>query len=134
MKRQHVLDPLLNMADMPGRWYIFRQVALPEHFQAKFSIGSKGTILGYECKLVGDCLPNNQTVKRVFVFHSRQVMAGGGIISGNRQYITGEVRGILSLGRNSRRCWSGFRYRNNGSRSRCSRSPRIDHVRSRVRK
>ena len=98
-KRRRALDPLLDLTDMLGWRDILLHGALPKHLQSEFSVGSKGAILGYECQLVGDGLPDNQTVKRVFVFHAGQVVEGGGIGCGNRKYVktrlTDYVRKII---------------------------------------
>src|SRR5665647_3626122 len=40
-----------------------------------------------ECQFVGNSLPNNQTIKRVFMFHTRQVVEGRRIGRCYWQYI-----------------------------------------------
>ena len=60
---------------------------LPEYFQPELSIGCKSLVLRDEGQFVGDGLPDNQAVKRVFVFHARQVVEGGSVCRGNGQYV-----------------------------------------------
>jgi hypothetical protein len=49
---------------------------LPSHFQAKFFIAGKGSVLGNEGQLAGNGLPDNEAVKRVFMRRAGQTVEG----------------------------------------------------------
>jgi len=59
---------------------------LPDDFQPKLFIVSKGPVLGNESQLAGNGLPNNQTVKRVFMPRAGQAVEGSRFGVGKLKY------------------------------------------------